>query len=133
MAARSGAALLALLALLALPVLALLLLAAHFVHAGLWPVAAACIAAIPLIWLRKAWAARLLQALLACGAIEWVLTATTIAQLRIAHQQPYMRMLLILGSVAAFTVLAALAFQHPALARRFGLVADRGEPAPTAG
>lgn len=127
MAARSGAAL------LALPVLALLLLAAHFVHAGLWPVAAGCIASVALAWVGKPWAARVLQALLAIGVIEWVLTATTIAQLRIAHQQPYSRMLLILGSVAVFTVLAALAFQHPSLARRFGLVASRGEPSPPCG
>jgi len=121
-------------ALLVLPVLALLLLAAHFVHAGLWPVAAACVAAVALIGVGKPWAARVLQALLACGAIEWVLTAATIAQLRIAHQQPYLRMLLILGSVAAFTVLAALAFQRPALTRRFGLGTGRDEqPPPAAG
>jgi hypothetical protein len=127
MVARGGAAL------LALPMLALLLLAAHFVHAGLWPVAAACVAAIALVWVGKPWAARGLQVLLAGGAIEWVLTAAMIAQLRITHQQPYLRMLLILGSVAVFTVLAALAFQHPSLARRFGLVASRGEPSPPSG
>jgi hypothetical protein len=121
MPGRAGAAL------LALPVMALLLLAAHFVHAGLWPVAAACVAAIGLTGIGKAWAARVLQALLAFGAIEWVLTAATIAQLRIAHQQPHLRMLLILGAVAVFTVLAALAFQHPSLGRRFGLVAGRGK------
>ena len=120
-------------ALLALPVLALLLLAAHFVHAGLWPVAVACVAAIALLGVGRPGAARMLQALLAFGAIEWVLTAAAIAQLRIAHQQPYARMLLILGSVAVFTVLAALAFQHPSLARRFGLVASRGESSQPAG
>jgi hypothetical protein len=111
--------------LLALPFLALLLLAAHFVHAGMWPIAVACVAATALVWIGRPWAARALQALLALGAIEWVLTAVMIAQMRVAHQQPYMRMLAILGTVAAFTLLAALAFQHPALARRFGLGASR--------
>lgn len=106
---------------LVLPVLALLLLGAHFVHAGLLPVAVACVAAVALLWVRRPWAARALQVLLAIGAIEWVLTAASLAQMRIAHQQPYLRMLLILGGVAILTVLAALAFQHPALARRFGL------------
>lgn len=107
--------------LLALPLLATLLLGAHFMHAGLMPVAVACVAAAALLWVRKPWAARVLQALLAIGAIEWVLTAAALAQMRMQHHQPYLRMLVILGSVGVFTVLAALAFQHPALARRFGL------------
>jgi hypothetical protein len=127
MTARAGGAL------VALPLLALLLLAAHFVHAGLWPVAVVCAAAVVLLWAGKPWAARLLQALLALGAIEWVLTAAMLAQMRIAHQQPYTRLLVILGSVAAFTVLAALALQHPALARRFGLGSSRDEAARTPG
>lgn len=108
-------------ALMVLPALALLLLAAHFVHAGLWPVAAVCLAAIGLLWVRRPWAARVLQVALALGAIEWVLTAVTRSQWRIAHGQPYVRLIAILGAVAVVTVLAALAFQHPALARRFGL------------
>lgn len=110
-------------ALLGLPALALLLLAAHFVHAGLWPVAVLCAAPIALLWVRRPWAARTLQAVLACGAIEWILTAATLAQLRVAHHQPYVRLFVILGGVAVFTVVAALAIQHPVLARRFGLVA----------
>lgn len=107
--------------LLVLPILALLLLAAHFVHAGLWFVAAPCVAAVALLWVRRPWAARVLQVLLGLGAIEWVLTAATLAQVRMAHGQPYLRLLAILCSVALVTVLAALALQHPSLARRFGL------------
>jgi len=107
-------------ALLVLPALALLVLAAHFVHAGLRPVAIVCIAAGALLWVRRPWAARVLQVVLALGAIEWVLTAATLAQMRSAHQQPFARLLVILGTVAVLTILAALVFQHPALARRFG-------------
>jgi len=120
-------------ALLALPGLALLLLAAHFVHAGLWPVAVVCLAAVALLGVGKPWVARVLQALLTLGAIEWVLTAAMLAQMRIAHQQPFTRLLAILGSVAAFTVLAALAFQHPALGRRFGLGSSPDEATRTPG
>jgi len=107
-------------ALLVLPALALLLLAAHFVHAGLLPVAILCVAAGALLWVRRPWAARALQVVLALGAIEWVLTAATLAQMRSAHQQPFARLLVILGTVAVLTILAALVFQHPALAQRFG-------------
>jgi hypothetical protein len=105
--------------LLALPALALVLLAAHFVHAGLWLVAAACLALLALLGVRRRWSMRLLQAALAYGAIEWILTAVMLARMRSAHDEPYLRMLLILGSVAVVTVLAALAFEHPALRERF--------------
>jgi hypothetical protein len=127
MASRPGAAL------IALPIIALLLLAAHFVHAGLWPIAAACMAAMGLLWVPRPWAARTLQALLALGTLEWILTAAMRAQLRIAHEQPYLRLLVILGTVAAFTVLAALAFRHPGLARRFGLGSTREDSQPDGG
>jgi len=120
-------------ALLSLPAIALLLLAAHFVHAGLWPIAAACIAATALLAVPRAWAARTLQCVLAMGAIEWVLTAAMIAQLRAAHGQPYLRMLVILGAVCVLTVVAALVFQHSALRRRFGLDRIAVDPAAHAG
>lgn len=106
--------------LLALPVLALVLLAAHFVHAGLWIVAAACLALLALLGVRRPWSARVLQAALACGAVEWVLTAVMLARMRAAHDEPYLRMLLILGTVGVVTVLAALAFEHPVLRAKFG-------------
>lgn len=115
-------------ALLAMPMLALLLLAAHFVHAGLPAAALACVAAAGLLWVRRPWAARTLQVLLLLGAIEWILTAATLAQARIAHGQAYVRLLLILGGVAAWTVFAALAFLHPGLASRFGLPPAEGGP-----
>jgi hypothetical protein len=106
--------------LLFLPVLALVLLAAHFLHAGLWPVAAVCLTCIGLVGVRRPWAARVLQFVLVIGAIEWILTAVALAHLRAAHGQPYVRMLVILGVVTAFTLLAALVFQLAPLRRRFG-------------
>jgi hypothetical protein len=85
--------------LLFLPALALVLLAGHFLHAGLWPVAAVCLASIGLAGVRRPWAARVL---------------------RVAHGQPYVRLLVILGAVSAFTLLAAFVFQSATLRRRFG-------------
>jgi hypothetical protein len=106
-------------ALLAVPALALLLLAAHFFHAGAGLVAAICILLITLLFVPRAWAGRLLQVVLALGAIEWILTAYTLAQVRQQHGDPYLRLLIILGSVALFTAVAAALFQHPAMRARF--------------
>jgi hypothetical protein len=41
--------------------------------------------------------------------------------MRLAHQQPYLRLVAILGACAVFTALAALLFQHPRFVARFGL------------
>jgi hypothetical protein len=108
-------------ALLALPALALLLLAAHFVHAGQMPLATLAILLVGLLAVPQPWASRTLQVFLAVAVIEWILTALGLAQVRLRHDEPYLRLAVILGSVALFTALAALAFQHPVLRAYFRL------------
>ncbi|HEX5648645.1 MAG TPA: hypothetical protein VFX69_03215 [Steroidobacteraceae bacterium] len=115
--------------LLVVPALALLLLAAHFFHAGAGLVAACCIALVALLFIPRRWAGRTVQLVLAAGAVEWVLTAYTLAQLRLRHDEPYLRLVFILGGVAVFTAIAAALFQHPALRARFAF-APRLVPAP---
>jgi hypothetical protein len=92
---------------LALPALALLLLGAHFFRAGFVPLAAACAVLLVLLFVRSPWSARVLQGALALGALEWLRTAWVFASARAAAAQPYTRLLVILGSVALLTALAA--------------------------
>ena len=110
-------------ALLALPALALLLLAAHLFHSGAMPLAALAILLVGLLAVRRPWAARTVQVVLAVAVIEWVLTTVGLAQLRLRHDEPYVRLAAILGSVTLFTALAAAAFQHPVLRAYFGFAA----------
>ena len=95
--------------------LALLLLAAHFFRAGLMPLTVLCVMLLGLLFVRKAWAVRVLQAVLALGALEWLRTAWVFAAARAAQGQPYGRLLAILGAVAAVTAIAALLLSRPAL------------------
>jgi hypothetical protein len=121
-----------LVALLLLPALALLLLAAHLVHAGLEPLAAVALLLPGLLAVRRAWSARLLQIVLAVAVIEWLLTAAALARIRASHDEPYLRLLAILGAVALFTAVAAAAFRHPRLRTYFGLPPrPRAAPAST--
>jgi hypothetical protein len=115
-------------ALLAVPALALLLLAAHFFHARAGFVAAICILLITLLFVPRAWAGRLLQVVLALGAIEWILTAYTLAQVRLQHGDPYVRLVVILGGVALLTAVAATLFQHPSMRARFNFGGRRPGP-----
>lgn len=94
---------------LALPVLSLLLLAAHFYRGGLVVPAVASLLLLALLFVRSRWASLALQVALALGTLEWLRTAWALASHRAALGEPYGRLLVILGIVAALTALAALA------------------------
>jgi glucose dehydrogenase len=107
--------------LLAVPGLALLLLAAHLLHGRLLPYAVLALLLTGLLWVRRPWAARVLQAVLLLATVEWALTAGSLAQMRMSHGEPYLRLVLILGAVTVLTLYAAYAFQRPRLRAWFGL------------
>jgi hypothetical protein len=108
-------------ALLILPSLAALLLAAHFFRAGQLVLAGASLAALLLLAVPRAWAARALQVALIAGAIEWLYTLAAFASTRIAMGQPYLRLTLILVAVALFTAASAAVFQQSRVRRRYRL------------
>ena len=119
-------------ALLALPALALLLLAAHLLHAGFVAATVVVLLLGALLAVRRPWAGRVLQLVLALAVVEWLLTAIRLSQLRAQHDQPYLRMALILGGVAAFTALAATLLRHRRLRAWFGsTAADPGGDGPS--
>lgn len=102
-------------------VLAILLLGAHFYRAGWVVLTGLCVAALLLLFLRKPWIPRLFQAVLLLGAVEWFRTLYVFAAMRIAWDEPWTRLALILGGVALFTALSALVFQGRQLKAFYGL------------
>lgn len=102
-------------------VLSLLVLAAHFMRYGNTPGVVISLALVGLLFLRKAWVARLVQAALVLGALEWVLTLYRLVQMRAAMGEPAARMALILGAVILVTAGSALLFQAPTLKKIYGL------------
>jgi hypothetical protein len=97
---------------LILVILSLVLLAAHFYRAGLLPVAVICLGLVPLLFVRKSWVPRFFQVLLLLGALEWLRALYNFAAMRIAWDQPWTRLALILATVAAFTALSGLVFNN---------------------
>jgi len=87
--------------------LAALLLAAHFYRGSAWGAASVCVVAAALSFVRRPLVAAAVRVGLACGSAVWIVTAWRIAQGRIATGTPYLRMVVIMSVVAAFTVLAA--------------------------
>ncbi len=91
------------------------LMAAHFYRAGL-PLLVATSAFLPLLlFLRRRWVPRLFQVLLVGGALEWLRTLYMLAAMRVAFDQPWGRLAVILGAVALFTALSGLVFKARSL------------------
>ena len=104
-----------------LPVmLSCLVLGAHFMRAGLLPLTVLC-ALVPFVLLvRSRWVAMAVQLFLVLGALEWVRSLIVLYAARQAAGLSGGRMALILGGVAAFTLLSALVFRTRSLRSRYG-------------
>ena len=105
-----------------LPVfISFLLLAAHFFRAGQTVLAVIpLVLFIPLI-LRERWVPWLIQLVLVLGAVEWLRTLVSVAQIRMEYDMPWIRMAVILGAVALFTAFSSLVFRSKGLRKRYSI------------
>ncbi len=92
-------------------VLSLVLLGAHFLRDGNTPLVVACLALIGLLPVRHVLVARIVQAALVLGALEWLWTLYRLLEMRVALGQPYTRMTVILAVVATLTFCSTLLFE----------------------
>ena len=113
--------------------LSILVLGAHFVRSGPLLLTVFCIFLIAGLFYRKPVTARLVQLALFLGPIEWILTASSLAAYRSTAGEPSTRMVIILGSVAAFTFLCIFVFNTKTMKERYGLSAEKhsSDPVPT--
>lgn len=112
--------------LLLLPVvLSLAVLGAHFLRYGSSIGVLAALLLIALLFLRRPWVARVMQVVLVLGMLEWLRTMYELGHMRALQGQPYGRMLVILGIVAAVTLCSALLFQSKTLKTMYGLARVR--------
>ena len=106
-------------------ILSLAVLGAHFLRDGNWIGVIGALVLMILLFVRRAWVARLMQTVLVLGALEWIRTLNALVTVRVAHDLPFTRMAVILGGVAAVSLCSAILFQAPALKRRYGLEGQR--------
>ncbi len=106
-------------------ILSFLLLAAHFYRAMLFPFAILTLVLFFFLFIKEKWVARLSQAVLVIGALEWLRTLLKLVEIRQAMGMQWTRLAVILGIVALFTGLSALVFQSRSLKKRY---LSRNEP-----
>ena len=98
-----------------------LLAAAHCLRYGHLILVILCLAFPLVLLVKRPWAARLVQAGLAIAAIEWVRTAVLLVIARQDLGEPWLRLVIILGTVTLVTAGSALLLQLPGQKRRYGL------------
>jgi hypothetical protein len=105
-----------------IPVLiSVLLMAAHFSRADNTALVIVSLAFPLILLVRRPWVARVTQVALLVAGLEWIRTLVVIAARRQAAGEPWVRMAVILGVVAAFTVGSAMVFRSRGLKERYRL------------
>ncbi|MHC4247683.1 MAG: hypothetical protein ACYS9X_01005 [Planctomycetota bacterium] len=102
-------------------ILSSLVLGAHFMRAGSGFFLLLSLLMPFLLLVRERWAARVVQFFLIAGALEWLRTTLVLVAERREAGEDWMRMVIILGSVTAFTGASAFVFRCRSLAERYGL------------
>jgi hypothetical protein len=99
--------------------LSALVLGAHFLRRGDLGLVAVCLALPGLLFVRRPWAARLVQLALCTGALEWLRTLAGLLPARRAAGEPWARLAAILGGVALLALLGAALFETRGLRERY--------------
>ncbi len=105
-------------------VISFMLLAAHFMRGDQTVVVAITLLLPCILFLGKSWAARIVQIVLVIGAVEWIRTLVELQAFRVEHGLPWLRLAIIIGTVALFTGCSALVFFHKSLRRKYRLGSD---------
>lgn len=100
-------------------VLSVIVLGAHFMRDGNQAGVVGAVVLLALLFIRRRWVARLTQAVLFLGTLEWIRTIHLLTEMRAAQGQPFGRMVVILCFVAAFTFCSAWLFQTATLKKTY--------------
>lgn len=92
---------------------------AHFMRAGNYGLMVTALLLPLLFYIRKRWVLYIIGGSLALLAVEWVATALNIYEIRQKFNMPATRMLIIMGSVAFFTLISAATLFSKKMLRRY--------------
>lgn len=103
-------------------VLSAIVLGAHFLRSGPFILIILSFLFPALLFIKRAWAARLVQIILLLGMFEWIRTLLDLVAERRLLGEPWGRLVIILGLVAIITGSSALLFSYNhSVRKRYGL------------
>lgn len=98
-------------------VLSFIMLAAHFSRYNMQLLALISLLLPFLLFVKRRWAARVIQIILLAGTAEWIFSLFNYINIREFYGQDWTRLAVILSGVALFTLLSALIFETKAMKR----------------
>ncbi|MCP4155240.1 MAG: 4Fe-4S binding protein [bacterium] len=100
-------------------ILSFILLAAHYSRASQDWTALLFLFLPLLLFVKKKWVMRVQQSFLLFGSYVWIKTAVFLVNVRMEMGRPWLRLLIILGTVALFTLWGALMFEKKSMRQRY--------------
>ena len=100
-------------------ILSIMLLGAHFYRAGFIVLVVILFASLFLLLIRQPWIVRVIQVELVIGGLEWFRTTYNFVVMRQEMNMPWIRLAIILGSVALITLCSSLVFRSESLRKRY--------------
>lgn len=99
--------------------LSAILIAAHFLRTSSFIAVLICLAAPFLLFVKKRWSLRTVQALTVVAAIVWLFALNDIIQQRIFEGREWIGPLIILGVAAGFTLLSGWLLNSPVVTEKY--------------
>ena len=106
-------------------IISYLLIAAHFMRAHNSFLVIVCFVLPLVLFIPRPLPARFVQIGLLLAAVEWIRTTYILVALRVENGQPWIRLAIILGAVACFTLCSAFIFFSKTLKTRYKLNKNR--------
>ncbi len=97
-----------------------LLIAAHFSRAGMNALAIVLLFLPFTFFIKKPYVLRVWQFFLTVAGLIWIKVGVEMLQLRIATEQPWLRLVIIIGTIAAFNGFAAVWMENKRIKSFFG-------------
>jgi ferredoxin len=110
--------------LLLFPVFSSLLLAAHFSCIERDALAVFCLFFPVLLFRKREWIIKVYQLYLLLGAAIWIERALFLRRLRLQEELPWLRLILILGFIAALTLLSAIILEKRKVKIRYNALTE---------
>lgn len=107
-----------------LVILSMGLLAAHFSRHQEPALVWICLILPALLLFRRKWISNLVQFSLLVGTFEWIRTLILLVQIRQAAGEPWIRLIIILGSVSLFTLVSLVLFRQQKLQTHFNRASE---------
>ena len=102
-------------------IVSFLILAAHFQRINMYLFSYVVLLVLFILFYTKPISVRVIQGILILGSLEWIRSIFVYSAKRIEYGEPWIRLAVILGAVALFTLASTIVFRNKKLREVYGM------------